>query len=123
MLRAGLTFVLDEDTRQATEGRVPKGATPGDLLLVKGLVILGGGRLDGVVLRLVGLQDGASAGQAPSGATGRLGQQLEAALAGAKVRQVETMVGVDHAGQRNQRQVEAPGDHLRAHQHISRGGR
>ena len=77
-----------------------------------------GSRLDGVVLRLIRLQDHPPAQQAAARPTRHLRQHLEGALARAEVRQIEADIRTDHADQRHHRQIESLGDHLRADQHV-----
>jgi hypothetical protein len=66
----------------------------------------------------VGLHDDAARELAAASASGDLRDELEGALRGAEIRQVERAVGVDDADQRDAREVEALGDHLRADQHV-----
>src|SRR5262249_37591530 len=54
---------------------------------------------------------------APS-ASGGLGQKLERALSGAKIRKAETNVGGDNTDQSHVRDVVALGNHLRADQNV-----
>ena len=90
-----------------------------DLRLVKGLVILGRRRCDGVVVGLVGLDNGAARLLTPAGAPADLAKQRERPLAGAKIGQVQPQVGQQHRRQRNVGQVQAASDHLRANQDLS----
>ena len=82
---------------EAAERRVSELAAELDLALVHRAVVVGGGGLDGVVLRRVGLDDDAAAARPAAGAAGDLLQELERALAGAEVREVQSDVGGDDA--------------------------
>ena len=66
------------------------------------------------MLGLPGLQQRAARALAPSGPAGRLAQELEGALGGARIGVGEADVGVDHADEGEQREVVALGDELRA---------
>ncbi len=79
---------------------------------------MSGGSDDRVVIGMIGLEDDPPAQQAPARPPGHLGQQLERALAGAEVGQVEGGVGRDDADDGHQRQVEPLGDHLRADEDV-----
>jgi hypothetical protein len=76
------------------------------------------GGLDGVVLRQRRLDEHGAAARAATCAAGHLREQLERALAGAEVGQVHRDVGIDHADERDVREVEALRDHLRAEQDV-----
>ena len=89
-----------------------------DLLSVERMIVVRRHRLDRVVVRRVRLDDDASALGAAAGAPGDLLQQLKRALAGAEVGQVERDVGGDDADERDERDVEPFGDHLRTDEDI-----
>ena len=55
---------------------------------------------------------------APPGAAGDLGDELERALAGAEVRDVQAEVRIEDADERDVWEMQALGDHLRADQDI-----
>ncbi len=74
--------------------------------------------LKGVVLRFKGLQDGSAAQCAPAGTAGHLGDELEGAFGGPKIRQVQSEVCQDDAHQGHQRQVKPLGKHLSANENI-----
>ena len=57
------------------------------------IVILGGGALDGVVIRVDGLDQHDSGSLAAAGASAGLGEQLEGALGGAEIGEAEADVG------------------------------
>ena len=57
---------------------------------------------------------------APPGTAGELRDERERALLGAKVREAQRLVGVDHDAERDVREVMPLGDHLRADQHARR---
>ena len=76
------------------------------------------GELDGVGSRLEALHDDHALEVPAAGATGDLGEQLEGALGGAEIRQLQRKVGVDDADEGHAREVEALGDHLRAEEHV-----
>ena len=97
---------------------VAKVAPELDLSLIHRRVVVLAHGLDRVVLRRVRLDDHAAAPGTPPGATGHLLQQLECALGGAEVREVEPGVRRDHADECDERHVEPLRDHLRADQHI-----
>ena len=77
-----------------------------------------GGRLNGVMVGLIGLNDDPAAQQAPSGAAGYLGQYLKRPFTRLVIGQPQRNVGRDHAHQGHQRQVQPFGNHLRAHQDV-----
>jgi hypothetical protein len=70
---------------------------------------------DGVVGRRVGLNDDPAGERSPSGTAGDLRQELEGALGGPVVGQVQRRVGGDDRDERHARQVEPLGGELRAH--------
>jgi hypothetical protein len=67
---------------------------------------------------VVGLNQGASALLAPACTPDDLRQQLEHALAGAEVGQVQPRVRADNTYQRHAREVQPARRHLRANQHL-----
>ena len=76
------------------------------------------GELDGVGGRLEALHDDDALEVATARAAGDLSEQLEGTLGGAEVRQLQRKIGVDDAHQRDAREVESLGDHLRAEEHV-----
>ena len=66
-----------------------------------------GGGADGVVLWLKGLHDDRAAQRAAPGAPGDLGQDLEGALSGTVIGQVEGRLRQDHTHQGDQGQIQA----------------
>ncbi len=76
-----------------------------NLLQVEAGVVVVGRGLDGVVLRLIGLNDDPPTQQATPRPPRHLGQHLEDALAGVIVGQAEGNIGRDDPHQRHKRQV------------------
>ncbi len=74
--REGFFFVaaLNNDVGQRGEGRVVEGAAEVDFFFVEGLVVLGGGASDGVVIGIDGLDQYDSGSFAAAGASAGLGQ-------------------------------------------------
>ena len=75
-------------------------------------------RLNDVMLRLIGLQDDFAAQHTAASAPGDLGQELEDPFTSAIIGQRQANIGADDADQRDQRQVQALGDHLSADEDI-----
>ena len=115
---AGGLAVAIFQAHQLGKGRVAKLAAHFQLAVIKSGIIVAGGSLDNVMLRLEGLKDHLPAQAAAPGPPGHLGEHLEGALGGAQVGQAEAHIGQHHAHQGHQRQIQALGDHLRAHQHV-----
>ncbi len=88
------------------------------LFVAKGVVIMLGGILDGIVIGKICLQDYFARQIAPTGSSGDLGKQLEGAFGGAEIRKSERKVGAYDADQRYSVHVVTLGDHLCAHQQI-----
>ena len=80
------------------------------------------GELDGVRGRLEALHDDHPLEIPAAGTAGHLREQLEGALGGTEVRQLQREVGVDDTHQGHAREVEALGDHLRAEEHVILAG-
>ncbi len=74
--------------------------------------------LHGGTVRRVGLDEDLALRFAAAGAAGDLGEQLEGALGGAEVGQVEREVGIEHADQGDVGEVESLGDHLGADEDV-----
>ena len=107
--------------------RRPKGGEPkrrrrSSSASTKGPGVARGHGLDGGVVGLVGLHDGAPRPISSPGAPDRLGQQLPGALGGTLVGQVEGDVGRDDAHQRDLGDVEALGHEAGAHEHVGGAG-
>ena len=77
-------------------------------------VVVGEGEANRVVFGKRRLDDDFPAPRTAASAAGHLGQQLKRPFAGAKVGEVQANVGIDDAHERDAREVEAFGDHLRA---------
>ena len=113
----------DEQPGQQAEGRVAEQPAAQQLVVRESVDIERRGVAHGVVSRRVGLEDDAARQRTPSGPPGHLRQQLERALRGSIVGQVERHVGRDHGGERDRRQVEALGGELRADEDVGRPSR
>ena len=70
------------------------------------------------MIRRAGLHQHFAGLLAAAGPSRHLHQELEGALGGAEVGQVQGHVGVEHADERDVRKIEALGDHLRAEEHV-----
>ena len=88
------------------------------LLFHKASEVMLGRALDGIVLRVVALDQDVAGQVSASGAAGDLGEQLEDAFRGAEVRQPKSMVRSHHTDEGDAVDVVALGDHLRADQEI-----
>ena len=100
------------------EGRIQILFAAVKLHVVKAAVILGGGGLDGVVLRHVGLDDHLAGMLGAARPARHLGEQLEGALGGPVIGHVQRAVGQDSPHQGDLGKIQALGDHLGAHQHL-----
>ena len=76
------------------------------------------GELHRIGRRLERLHDHRALEVAAAGAAGHLREQLERALRGAEVGQLQREVRVDDAHQRHAREIEPLGDHLRPEEHV-----
>ena len=88
------------------------------LLPVEPLGVARDERGDDRMLGLPGLQQRMAGALAPPGPPGRLAQELEGALGGARIGVGEADVGVDHADEGEQREIVALGDELGADDEV-----
>jgi hypothetical protein len=71
-----------------------------------------------MVLRHPRLNENAAAFRTSARATSNLAQQLKATLRGAKVRKINSSVGVDNSDKRDVREIESLRNHLRAKENV-----
>ena len=88
------------------------------LLTVKGRVILGCRRLDAVMLRHVGLDQGSARLSSPSGAPGCLNQKLKSPLRRREIRRIQGHVCRQHPHQGHPWKVMPFHDHLGANEYV-----
>ena len=74
------------------------------------------------MVREVALENDLSRDVSAAGAAGDLREKLEGPLRGAEVRETQADVGVDHAHERDSREVVSFGDHLRADEDVGLAG-
>ena len=103
---------------EPVEGRVALELPGGDFDAVKCGVVLLSGSGDGVVVRLVRLDDRPSRLVAAAGPARHLAEQGKRTLAGAKIRQVQAQVRQQDGGQSDIRQIQPARYHLRSHQDL-----
>ena len=101
----------------------PNGGTPnfcalGQLAADEPFVVMQHRVADRRVIGAISLHQHATRPIAATRAAGHLGHQLEGTLGGAKVRQVQRRVGVDHPHERHVGEIESLGDHLGAQQNV-----
>src|SRR5216684_523530 len=91
--RARRIFVSHQQQRERDKRWIAVIASMANLLIIEAAVILGAGMPQRVVMRMISLNQNAPRQISASGAPGHLGDQLEGAFSGAKVRQSQT--GID----------------------------
>src|SRR5206468_11606766 len=102
----------------ATQRRIAQLSTGVDLLIVKAFEVVPAGELNGRMMGCEALDKHLAFDIAPSGTAGDLRDQLESALAGAKIRNVQAQVRVDDSDERDIGKVQSFGDHLRADENV-----
>ncbi len=80
------------------------------------------GKLDRVMVRMIGLQHDFARSFTTPGSTGYLRQQLKRTLGSAEIGEAQRIVRADHAHHRHSMHVMTFGDHLRADQQIDFAG-
>src|SRR6266540_847744 len=119
---AFLVTGLEDEPDQTRQRRVSVRAPECHLTAVERQVVVAGGRLNGVMIGGVGLDDSAtSQGSAPR-PPGNLGQELKHMLAGPEVRQEQADVGQDYADERDAWKIQRLGDHLSTDQDVGLAG-
>ena len=108
----------DDDRGETPERRQAAEPALLGLLAIEPLGVARNQRRDDRMLRLPGLQKRAAELFAAARAAGRLAQELERALGGARIGIGEPDVGVDHANESEQREVVALGDELGADDEV-----
>ena len=98
--------------------RVAELGAAGELGRGEALEVAALGELHGLGGGLEGLHDHRALEPSAARAARDLGEELEGALGGAEIRQLEREVGVEDPDQRHAREVQALGDHLGAEQDI-----
>ena len=85
-----------------------------DFLAVKAFEVVGADRGEGVMIRDKGLHDDPARSGGASCSAGYLGQELEGALGGTKIREMEADICGDHADELDAWEIVSLGDHLGA---------
>lgn len=116
-----LAGARDDQVREATVRRVSRSLAVGDFTKSERLVVVLQGGTKSGVLRSCGLDQDLARLVTTSGTTRDLCQQLERALSGPEVRQVESNICVDYADERDSRKIQSLGDHLGAEKNIHLG--
>ena len=80
---------------------------------------MSGGRLNGIVLWRIGLNDNLPPQSTTPCPAGNLTQQLKSPFPGTEIRQVQRRVSTNYPDQGNQWQIQSLGNHLRANQNVS----
>jgi hypothetical protein len=93
-----------------------------EFLSRESIVIVVPGELDGGTVRSVGLNQHFTDAFPASGTPGYLSEKLEGAFRGAKIRYVQTEIGVEDSDERDVRKIQTFGDHLRADEDIETAG-
>ena len=106
-----------QHVRHAHVRRIPEHLALGQLVSQKQRAIVARRGADGRGVGLVGLHEHAPGQLRAAGAAGNLFDQVERALVGAEIGQLQLRVGVDDAHQGDVVEVKALRDHLRAEQH------
>ena len=108
----------EDDVGDAVGGWIWWGDAAAEFFGDEGVVVVGDGVFDGVVIGGAGLDEDLAPFGAAASAAGNLAQELEAAFAGAEVGEVDDDVGVDHADEGDVGEIQPLGDHLGSHQDI-----
>src|SRR4051812_43301283 len=90
-----------------------------DLFIVKAAIVLGRRMTQGVMMRMIRLNQDATRQVAATGAAGHLRNQLEGPLSGAKIRQRQARVNRNDSDQSDIGKIMALGQHLRADEQIN----
>ena len=90
---------------QAREGRVLNLAAVFQFLLVEAVIIMEGGKLDGVMIGIESLNDGPPPQRTAPGAPHNLREELKTTFTGAIIRKVEAHIRQNHAHEGDQGQV------------------
>ena len=117
-LGLGLVLAAAGEEEDVGERGVEELAAVVELLAGVAVVVVVPGVLDGGAVRGVGLDEDLAKLLATTGATGDLDEELEGALGGAEVGEVEGEVGVEHADEGDVGEVEPFGDHLGADEEV-----
>ena len=115
-------FTANNDTGHAVVRRVRVLSADGEFLQGERFVKVLGRQGDAGMFGSERLDENVAPFVTTPGSPGNLCQQLKGAFGRTEVRHVETDVGIDNADQRNVREVESLGDHLRAEQDVNRSG-
>ena len=113
---------LGEEEGGVAEGGVLELGAEFEFLIGEAIVVVVPGELDGGGVRGESLDEDFAFHFAPAGAASDLGEELEGALTGAEVGNVEGEVGVEDAGEGDVGEIEAFGDHLGAEEDVDLAG-
>ena len=116
--RLVLAQPAEDDVYQPRRGGIRRIVAPLELARDEADVVVRHGAAHSVMAGHPRLDDHVPALRAAAGAAGDLAQQLEGALRGAEVGEIDADVGIDHTHQRDVREVEPLRDHLGAEQHV-----
>ena len=109
---------VDHQRCQRHKRRIRMILTMANLLFIKARIVLRAGVSQGVVIRMVGLNQHLSGPITSSRPTGNLGDQLKRSFRCAKVRQRQPCIHRNYADQCDVGEIVALGQHLRADEHI-----
>ena len=115
-------IALHQQARQNRERRIQPRPPAIELQLKERAVVLRGGGLNHLILRLVRLDDDLPRQCTASSAPGDLRQQLECPLPRAVVGQIQRHIRRNHAHQRHLREIQPLGNHLRADEQLCAPG-
>src|SRR6202142_2267447 len=117
-----LVAALEREQRDTAERRIFQLFAEFNFLFVKAGKIVAARVLDGRMKRRKRLHEHLAFNVAATGATGDLREQLEGALARAKIRLMQREVGVNDADERDVREMQALRNHLGADQDVGLAG-
>ncbi len=106
----------DHETSQTTKWRIGEFAAVLHLGFRKGDVVVTCGGHDGRVFRIKRLHHDTTATRSATGSSGDLRNQVKGPFTGAKIKQVQRRIGIDHADQSDVGEIQALGNHLCAQQ-------
>ena len=113
-----LVAAFEREQRHAAGGRIFQLFAEFDFLFVKAGEIVAARVLDGRMKRRERLHEHLALDVAAPGAAGDLREQLEGALARAEIRLMQRKIGVNDADERDVREMQPFGNHLRADEDV-----
>src|SRR6266481_1474127 len=85
-------FVTNQQQSQRHERRITVIASMANLFIIESAIVLGAGMSQGIVMRMIGLNQNASGQITASGAAGNLSDQLESPFGSAEIRQSQSRI-------------------------------